>query len=502
MVIMASKRLSPNTYFYICAPLVGIIAILALLFPKGFARSFTKACAYFYTTLDWCIILSPLIVLILCLYLAFSSFGKRQVSLRVSPEYSTFAWLSMLFAAGMGVGIIYYGPVEALWHLKYSPYCEDARTISQKARLAMSTSVWFWGISAWGFYTISGVICAYFVYTKRTSFSVAAPIYHAFKRKFWAIPLARLAMIFTIFTVAISLAATLAMAAGQLNAGFKTIFHSFNYSPQILFIIFILSALISLSPIKKGMKHLSFFTITLALFLLVFIFILGPSRYFLMTFVESFADSLKGSFTQPFELFIFHKDRYFFNWFVISYFLWWIGWSPFMGIFIAKISKGRSFRQMILCSIFVPGGFIMAWFSIFSGYALLEKFQGKGLIAKAASSNYESSIYVLLDLFPLSFITKPLLIICLTGFVLTTIVSGCISLGILTGKDGLHAQKPKVFVWIAFMSLIALPFTLGGKVEGIKAVGSLACLPYFFCYFLTIAAFLKTLRLEKDKLVS
>lgn len=495
------KDWKTTTYFWLTAPIVGTIAATAIIFPKDVYNAFTLAGKVIYTLLDWFVIWIPFAIFALCMYLAFSDFGKRRLGGKNSePEFSIYSWISMLFTAGMGVGIIFYGPLEGLWHMAYGNYSlTPGLSASQKAHFAMSTTIWLWGVSAWSFYTISGVVIAYFAYNKGTQFTTAAPILMAFGNHRWARGASRLTMAFTIITIGVSLAATLAMASGQINGGLKYIFKlkDLQVAPWILLAFFIIYIIVSLTPIKKGMKRLADFTIIIAVLIMIYIFLVGPTRYFMMTFVESVGSTVIGTFVQSFNLFIFDDNRYWLNWFAMSYFIWWVGWTPFMGVFIAKVSKGRTFRQMIFCSIFIPAGFILIWFSIFSGYGLLDTLQGGGVLNKIASTNYQESIYAMLEMFPLSSITKPILAVLFVGFVVTTMVSGCITLGILTGKDGINPSKTKIFIWGAFMSAIALPFVVSGRIEGIKAIGSLAGFPYFFCYFLTIAALIKMIRLDR-----
>lgn len=498
---MVVKEWKTSTYFWFTAPVVGLIALLAIIFPKEVSAGFADAGKIIYTLFDWFVIWIPFAILMLCLYLAFSPLGKKRLGGRdAKPEYSLFSWISMLFTAGIGVGIIFYGPLEGLWHMTYSNYAKLPNlTDSERAHYAMSTAIWLWGIPAWAFYAISGVVIAYFAYNKKTQFTTAAPIVTAFANHKWSGPVAKLTMCLTIITVGISLASSLAMAAGQVNGGLRYILQvpELQVAPWILLGIFIIYSIAAITPINKGMKKLSDATIIVSLILMCFIFLLGPSRYFMMTFIEAIGNSMIGTVTQSFNLFIFDENRYWLNWFAMSYFIWWIGWTPFMGVFIAKISKGRTFRQMILASIFVPSGFILIWFSVFSGFGLLDTIQGSGTLNKIANGNYQETIYALLEMFPLSGITKPILAVLFVAFVVTTIVSGCITLGILTGKDGINPSKPKILIWGTFMSAIALPFVISGRIEGIKAIGSLAGFPYMFCFFITIAALIKMVRKDK-----
>ena len=491
------QKSSPSIYFWTTAPFVGLIAVLAVIFPAHVNKAFTNAATFIYTVFDWYILWVPLAVFLICMYIALSHIGGKTLGGEgAKPEYSMFSWLSLLFTAGIGVGIIFYGPLEGLWHYLHGNWALlPGISSSQRAHYAMSTAIWLWGVPAWSIYTISGVAIAYFAYEKGSQFTTQAPIQIAFSNHKWSGIVAKSTMTFSIIAIGISLASSLAMASHQVSGGISYIIGSKeSYAIYVLTFLFVFYITVALTPIQKGLKVLSDLTIALSIMLLIYIFLLGPTRYFLMTFFEAIGNTISGTFNQSFNFFIFDKDRNWINWYAMSYFIWWIGWTPFMGIFIAKVSKGRTYRQMIMASIFVPAGFIIMWFSVFSGFSILDTIEGSGTINAVANSNYEASIYALLELFPLSSITKPLIAFLLITFVVTTIVSGCITLGILTGKDGINPEKKKIFIWGCFMAAIAVPFVLSGKIEGIKAVGSLSGFPYVFVFFITIAALIKIIR--------
>lgn len=492
------KEWSSNRYFIISAPIVGIVALLSIFYPKEVESVIVILAKFSYTLLDWAVLWIPLFVLIVCLIISFSKAGKIRLGGKDSkPEYKYFSWIAMVFSGGIGIGIVFFGPIEAMWHYTYSNYSAlPGINADQRAHMAMSTTVWLWGLPVWSVYAIAAAIISYFAYNKKTVFSPAPSLYISFSNHRWGSILAKFAIAMTIIVTGISLASSLSIAARQLNSGLSAIFSiNGNYGIIILIVIYVLYTVISLTPIRMGMRHLSNITIITALTLLMFIFLVGPTRYFMMNVVEAVGNSVMGTIKQSFNLFIFDKNRYWIDNFAMSYFIWWIGWTPFMGIFIAKISKGRTLKELILSVIFLPSLLMIFWFSVFSGYSLLNTIQGDGSLIKVAnSSNYEGTIYKLLEKFPLSTITKPILALLFIAFITTTMVSACVTLGILTGKDGKKPDPIRTFIWATFIAFIASPFVLSGKIEGIKAIGSLIGLPYVFLFLIMIAALIKTLR--------
>ncbi len=489
-----------KNYFLMTAPFVGLLAVLALALPTQFTTFATTVSAFFFTMFDWYIIWIPLAVILIVGYLAFSKYGKiRLGGDEAKPEFSRFSWLAMLFTSGIGVGIVFFGPIEGIWELLYSNYAQlPYLTESQAASGAMSVAVWLWGVPAWAIYALAGLIIAYYAYQHKTDYSPSSAITTTFKNKKWSKPVATITSVLAIITIAITISSSLAMAAQQVNGGIGYIIGDVVDIKIFLLIgIFILFTIIAISPIKKGMKVLSDWTVILSVVVLVFIFLFGPTRYFLMVMVESIGSVITTTIPHSFNLYI-HEGRYWMTWFAMSYWVWWITWTPFVGVFLAKISKGRTVKEFLVASTIVPAGFIIVWFSTLSGFGLLDTIAGTGTLAEVAgSAAYEGTVYQMMNLLPLGSITKVIVVILFSAFVITTAVSAAISLSILTSKDGKTAEKPKIIIWSSFMSAIAFAILVTGKIEGIKALGAFAGFPYMFFWFITIAALFVQLRRDK-----
>lgn len=290
------------------------------------------------------------------------------------------------------------------------------------------------------------------------------------------------------------------MATGQISSGLNIItgknFTGMTIKIVILVLLFLAYTGAAIFPIKKGMKILGDYTMYLSLLLLVFIFLVGPTHYFISVFVNTIGRIITQTIPFSFELYLF-RDRSWFTWYPMSYWVWWITWTPFIGVFLAKISKGRTIKEVILASIFVPAGFMIVWFSVFSGYALLDTLEGTKTLAEIANSGaYEGVIYNLLNLLPGSSVTKIATVILFTGFIITTVTSTAISLGIMTSEDGKSESKYKAIIWSIFMTLIGFAVVVTGKIEGIKSVGSFAGFPFVFIMLLQISGFIK--QINKD----
>ncbi|MDO4641104.1 MAG: BCCT family transporter [Neisseria sp.] len=497
---MSAKEETPCTkrpnYFLWTSLLVGLASVTAVVNPTLLTDTISGASKFFYLKFDWLIMWLPLLAFAVGLSVAFSPrFGNIRLGGKDAvPEYSFLSWMNMLFTAGIGVGIVFFGPIEAMWHYFQSPIGLEAKSLSesQKVENAMSLALHVWGVPAWSLYMIAGLVMAYFTYQHHTECTPAAPLQYAFKHKKWAKPLGVAVTGMAIVSIAISVSSSIAVAAMQISSGLKIItgmaFDNIGWKAAVLTVLALCYTAGAVLPIGKGMKFLGDWTIYLSLVLLAFIFIVGPTHYFLSTIAVAVGNIITQTVHHSFELYMFH-NRDWVIWYPMAYWVWWVTWAPFVGVFLAKISRGRTLRQFVLASVMVPAGFIVIWFSVFSGFSLLDTVEGTGHLAEIANKgDYEGTFYYLLNMLPLSGLTKPLTIVMFLGFVVTTVTSAAISLGIMTSKSGRSENKTHALVWCVLMALISYAVIFSGKIEGIKAVGSFAGFPFVFIMYLWFAA--------------
>lgn len=484
-------------YFIWTSALVGVMAVLAVVEPTLFTGTITRVSSFFYQKFDWLIMWLPLLAMGAGLAVALSPrFGNiRLGGPDATPEYSFVSWMNMLFTSGIGVGVIFFGPIEAIWAYFQSPLGKQAENLPQYEQIgnAMSIALHMWGVPAWSLYMIVGLVFAYFSWQHGTECTPAAPLTHAFRKKRWARPLGVFVTATAILSIALSVSASIAMTAEQISAGLTVItgsmsFDSIFWKAVVLAVLAALYIAGSIMPIRKGMQVMGDYTIWMALLLAAFVFIVGPTHYFLSTITVAIGKIITQTLHHSFELYLFQK-RDWIVWFPMSYWVWWITWAPFVGIFLARISRGRTLREFVLASVLVPTGFIIIWFSLFSGFALLDMVEGTGKLAEIANGDqYEGAFYHLLNMLPLSGPTKVLTVVLFLGFVATTVISAAISLGIMTSDDGHGENRFRAAVWCVLMTLISYAVVFTGRIEGIKAVGSFAGFPFVFILYLWMAA--------------
>ncbi|MDO5058750.1 MAG: BCCT family transporter [Neisseria sp.] len=503
--LASSQKSSRPPYFQCTVALVGAMAAVAVWRPQLLTGTVQLVSEFFYTKFDWLIMWLPLLAFAVGLAVALNPrWGKiRLGGADAKPDFSFLAWMNMLFTAGIGVGIVFFGPIEALWHYFHSPIGVQAENLPahQQVANAMSLALHVWGIPAWSLYMIAGLVMAYFTYQHGTECTPSAPLTFAFRRKKWAKPLGVLVTGLAVLSIAMSVSSSIAMAAGQITSGLKIItgmpmFEGVGWKTIILAVLAAMYIGGSVLPINKGMRFLGDWTVYLSLILLVFVFLSGPTHYFVSTMAVAVGNILTQTVHHSFELYLFQK-RDWIVWYPMAYWVWWVTWAPFVGVFLAKISKGRTLREFVLASVLVPSGFIVIWFSVFSGFSLLDTLEGTGKLAEIAEKgDYEGTFYHLLNMLPWSAATKPLTVVLFLGFIVTTVTSAAISLGIMTGRDGRSESKTRAVVWGVLTTLIAYAVVVTGEIKGIKAVGSFAGFPFVFVMYLWFAALWR--QLKKD----
>ncbi|PSJ80685.1 BCCT family transporter [Neisseria iguanae] len=493
-----SKR--PN-YFLWTALLVGAVSLVAVIHPTLLTGTIVAASDFFYRKFDWLIMWLPLLAMTVGGLVAFSCYGDIRLGGEdAEPEFTFLSWMNMLFTAGIGVGIVFFGPIEALWHYFQSPIGVADTTLPpyRQVENAMSLALHVWGLPAWSLYMLAGLVMAYFTYQHGTECSPAAPLTFAFANKRWARPLGVFTIAAAILSIAFSVSSSIAMATAQIASGLGIIMerplNSLFWKVAVLTGMAVLYMLFTVLPIQRGMKLIGNLTVYLSVLLLAFIFLTGPTHYFLSVMAVSVGNIITQTIHHSFELYLFQR-RDWIVWYPMAYWVWWVTWAPFVGVFLAKISKGRTLRQFVLASVLVPSGFIVVWFSVFSGFSLLDTVEGSGHLAEIANKgDYEGTFYYLLNMLPAAFVTKPLTVVLFVGFVVTTAVSAAITLGIMTSREGRSESKKRALLWGLFMALISYAVVATGKIDGIKAVGSFAGFPFVFVMYLWMAALWRQLR--------
>lgn len=424
------------------------------------------------------------------LYFAFSRFGKiRLGGQEAKTEFSTGAWFAMLFSAGMGIGLMFWAVAEPIFHLLYPPHAEVGSV--EALRDAMGITFLHWGLHAWAVYAIVGLALAFFAFNKKMPLNFRSVFYPLLGDRIngWIGDVIDiLAVMATLFGLAVSLG----LGASQAGAGMERVFGLTN-GVTLQVIIIVVVTLVAVGSVvlgvHKGVKVLSEFNIRLAGLFLLFILILGPTFVILGTFIQS-----TGYYLQTFAEYAtwieaFDEEGSFMSTWTVFYWAWWISWSPYVGMFIARISKGRTVKEFVLGVLIVPTIVTFVWMSGFGGTALHLESTGIAAIGEAVSADSTMSLFVLLEQFPLSTVTSFLAIVLVLSFFVTSSDSGSLVIDGLTSGGKIDAPVGQRIFWASTEGLVAIILLIGGGLQALQAAAISTGLPFviillIMCYSL------------------
>ncbi|WP_426709383.1 BCCT family transporter [Cetobacterium sp. SF1] len=491
-----------NTLFYTSLGLTLIFAIWGLIDPKSLTTNLWAWVYDFHKTFNWFTIFLPLSFLIILLGIAFSKYGEVKLGPKNSkPEFSTFSWIAMLFTAGIGVGLVNFGVAEPVVHYLYSPKgLAGGYNNIEAGKQALSLALYNWGIPAWSIYAMSGLVVGYFSYHRNTNYLPGSPIEEGFSDKKWSKKVGLFTNILATSAAALTVAASIGLGVFQVKNAVEAItglsLSGSGMAIGILLVLFVGYTLPAILPLGKGMKFLGDFNIIVALGILLFTFILGPTRFFMEMILSTLGRTLTDLITVGTSTYIFQEKAWFNDW-TLTTMIWWISWTPFTGVFIARISKGRTLREFILGTIGIPTFFLVIWFSVFGGYGILNDILGNKAISSYIINNpndvYLSFIMVLQSL-PIFKITGVLFVILIFVFLSTSATSSAIALSMMSNNGSENAPKTRTIIWCIVMGIIASANVLTGTLNGVRAIAVFLGLPYLFFLILQISAFIRAIR--------
>lgn len=485
--------------FWVSLSLCAAVAVGGILSPETLANAATTYTRAAFSALDWFFMASVTAYLILAVWLAFGKYGGLKLGRpEDTPEFSTMSWIAMLFSAGMGVGLLFWGAAEPITHFTAPPIGESGTPDS--ARQAMVLTNFHWGFHAWAVYGLGALILAYFGFRHRTPYLAGAPIRYSFKGA-WAVPVAWIADLIAILGVAFGVAGSLGMGVLQLQAGLHIVAgtpaDSTTMALGILCALVISYMISAATSIDKGIKWLSNINMALAAILLVYILITGPTDYILATFVTAVSDYTSNLVGMSLRLYPFDGiDEWFASW-TLTYFIWWIAWAPFVGIFIARISRGRTIRGFVLGVLLAPTMVSILWFSVFGGTAMHIELEGGGGMAAAVTRDVTTALFVLFEELPLAPVLGLISLVLIFIFVVTSADSATFVLGMLTSKGSLNPPTRRKLAWGVGLGAMSAALLMSGNIDTVKAVAVMGAVPYALILLLQIAALLRTLPKER-----
>lgn len=484
--------------FHLALLICAAVGALGILAPGSLASASASITDAIFGALDWYFMVVVTGFFLLSLWLAFGPYGSVVLGQPGdAPEFSMTSWLAMMFAAGIGSGLLFWGVAEPMTHFA-DPPVELADTPA-KARHAMVITIFHWGMHAWGIYAIAALVLAWFGFRKGTPYLPGAPLRAVFRGR-WVAPVAGLADLIAVIAVALGVAGAIAMGTMQFHNGLATVT---DVPPDPLWIrMLILGALFACYTISattsldKGIRILSNVNMLLAIALLIFALSVGPTGQLLRGFVTALGDYIAAAPALSLDTYP-HSGRsgWFHGWTLI-YFMWWIAWAPFVGIFIARISRGRTVREFALGVIGAPTLFSALWFAVFGGLGLDAELDGPGGFARLVQENVATACFALFELLPLGPVLTTIAISLLFVFLVTSADSATYVLGMLTSQGSMDPPVRRKLGWGVSLAVLGGALIIAERVDVVRAIAILGAIPFTLVMLLQVVALLRSMRAE------
>jgi len=496
-----SRRLAINPPVFITSAVL-LVALLSftVAYTEHATKLFTDALDFVSTTFGWLYVGAVASFIAFAVWLAFGRFAQLRLGADDDrPDFSTLSWFAMLFSAGMGIGLVFYGVAEPIMHYQSPPSLEGGTLAARKAALPLT--MFHWGVHAWAIYVVMGLAIAYFAYRKGLPLALRSCLHPLLGDRIHGAA-GHLVDTVAVFGTLFGLATSLGLGAMQVSAGLSHLFgtpHTTTFQLVLIGVITLCATVSLVTGVDKGIRRLSELNLLLAGLLMLFVFAAGPTLAILDALVEGVGGYIAVVAERTFSVGAFDAaaKKWSKSW-TLFYWGWWIAWAPFVGMFVARISRGRTIREFVLGVLLVPTTVTVVWFSVFGGTALHLDAGGAG-IAEAVSDDVSTAIYVTLAQLPLATITSGLAAAVVAIFFVTSSDSASFVVDMLT--SGGHPDPPtwqRVFWAVAEGACAAVLLYAGGKaaLTALQAAVVSIGLPFCVILLLMIVSLVKALRAE------
>lgn len=455
---------------------------LTLIFKDESAEYFSSALKSISTNTGWFLVLTSNIIVVACLYFCFGRFGRIRIGgSDARPEFSTPAWLAMLLSAGMGIGLMFWSVGEPITHFGApSPMFGNVKPFTpEAAQSALGLTFFHWGLHPWAIYGIVGLGLAFFSFNRGLPLTIRSIFYPLLGNRIYG-GWGNLIDILSVLATLAGLATSLGLGVQQVNAGLNVLFGiEDNAYIQLLLILSItgLATLSVVSGLDAGVKFLSGMNMILAGVFMLFLLFVGPTVYLLSGLTQNLGYYLSMLPKLSFWTETFRETNWQSGW-TVFYWAWWIAWSPFVGMFIARVSKGRTVREFLLGVIIVPSLLSFVWMSVFGGSAIFLQASGTADIAAAVKSNVATALFSMLEHYPFTFVLNIIAIALVTFFFVTSSDSGSLVVDHLTSGGKLDSPVPQRVFWASMEGLLAGILLIGGGLETLQTATICTGLPF------------------------
>ncbi|MGY5851362.1 BCCT family transporter [Salegentibacter sp. F14] len=463
--------------------------VLTLVFQEQAESYFDRIQNFVANNAGWFFILSVNVYLIFMVYLAFSKFGNLRIGgPKAKPEFKTLSWFAMLFSAGMGIGLLFWSISEPVFHFNSPPMTEGGTP--EAARQAMNFTFLHWGFHAWAIYALVGLALAYFAYSRGLPLTIRSVFYPFLGDRIYG-RIGNIIDIFAVLATLFGLATSLGLGVKQIAAGLEHVFAiDKGITTQVILIagITLIATISVVLGVDKGVKVLSEWNMRIAVLLLLLVLVLGPTIFIFKSFVQNTGNYFY-SFLETATWTESYTGNDWQNSWTVFYWGWWIAWSPFVGMFIARISKGRTIQEFILGVLIVPSLVTFFWISAFGSSALQEALLGNNAIVDAVNEDVAIALFVFLEEYPIAIVLNLVAVLLIAGFFVTSSDSGSLVIDSLTSGGKIDAPVGQRIFWALTEGAVAAVLLVGGGLQALQTASIVTGLPFafillFMCYSL------------------
>ena len=448
----------------------------------------------------WFYILTVAIILLTVVILGFSRYGDIRLGPdHATPEFSKLTWLSMLFAAGMGIGLMFFGVAEPVMHF-LAPPTADPNSIAA-VKEAMKTTFFHWGVHPWAIYAAVALVLGYFAYRHQLPLTLRSALYPLIGERIYGWP-GHLVDIFAVTSTIFGVSTSLGFGAAQINAGLSYVFGiPSTTGVQIGLMAGVVGiAIISVTTgLDKGIRRLSEANMLLAVALLVFVLVLGPTVFLLQAYLQNMGAYASDIVRNTLNLFAYAKTDWIGGW-TIFYWGWWLAWAPFVGLFIARISYGRTIREFVMGVLLIPTAFTLLWMTVFGNTAIdMVLVQGKDALASMVNEDTSVALFVFLENFPFSSVLTLLAVLMVVIFFVTSCDSGAMVVDMLCSNGRNDTPLWQRIYWAVSVGVVAAILLYAGGLGALQTMTIVAALPFSVILLVALFGLMKALRVEDYK---
>ncbi|TCM53084.1 choline/glycine/proline betaine transport protein [Rhizobium sp. PP-F2F-G48] len=493
---MFKFTINPPVFFGSVAIILTFVAVGAIV-PAQAEAIFGALQSWILTSFGWLYLLAVGIFLFGILILAFGRYGDLKLGPDDSqPEFRYLSWIAMLFAAGMGIGLMYFAVGEPMTHFA-APPTADPLSIAAK-REAMSVTFFHWGIHAWAIYSVVGLSLAYFGYRYNLPLTIRSGLYPLLKERING-PIGHMVDIFAICGTLFGIATSLGFGVLQINAGLNFLLGVPVSSVVQAVLIVVISAVATLSVVSgldKGVRILSELNLIVAVALMVFVLVMGPTAQLMRDFVQNIGLYLDTFLLRTFNIYAYEPTPWIDSW-TLFYWAWWISWSPFVGMFIARISRGRTVREFVIAVLFVPSIFTFLWMTVFGNTAIdIDQGIAAGALGRAISDDISVGLFQFFQYLPFPAITSTLAVALVAIFFVTSADSGSLVIDTIAAGGETNTGTAQRIFWCALEGFVAIVLLLTGGLTALQSATIASALPFVFVMMALLFGLFKGMRAD------